>query len=327
MEPSRPSRDSAGQGLAAAHAASLGALVGSTARGIGGLAGLAVGLGAGARLLDATVGMSQLPIMTSPPEPDLEAVPESPEFSAAWLTAAFRRSGLLPPGVHVRELSVGEIKLEVEGDADILNGGGLAGGRTVRVSGISYSGGEGLPSSLIQKWCSSHDIVPWDLGGRLWQYALFGGPGYIDRELVVYRDVLPQLAQAGVRSPGGARPLADALSRPLAHALFRRATSLTALWYGGLDGGGRQSGLEYVLDRGSSYVRTRRRERTMHTRVLIDALFKPLQASTQAHTLARLALERLVLLLRLALLPPVLGVADVVVCVLELPKNLDQPAK
>ena len=123
MEPSRPSRGSAGQGLAAAPAASLGALVGSTARGIGGLAGLAVGLGAGARLLDATVGMSRIPIMRSPPEPDLEAVPESPEFSAAWLTAAFRRSGLLPPGVHVRELSVGEIKLEVEGDADVLNGG------------------------------------------------------------------------------------------------------------------------------------------------------------------------------------------------------------
>ena len=57
----------------------------------------------------------------------------------------------------------------------------------------------------------------------------------------------------------------------------------------------------------------------------IDALIKSLQASAQAHTLARLALERLVLLLlpRLALLPPVLGVADVVVFVLVLPKNLD----
>ena len=48
------------------------------------------------------------------------------------------------------------------------------------------------------------------------------------------------------------------------------------------------------------------------------------------HSFIPLALERLVLLLlrrQLALHPHVLGVADVVVCVLVLPKNLDQPAK
>ena len=64
--------------------------------------------------------------------PDVASVPATPQFDAAWLTDALRRSGDLPPNGVVASADVGEILLEVEGGEDIKNGGGIAGGRTVR---------------------------------------------------------------------------------------------------------------------------------------------------------------------------------------------------
>ena len=147
-----------------AQPAAAGAVGAALGQMVGGVLGLGVGARAcwelSVRIADSTV-----------PEPDLCEVPASPRFSTAWLTAALRRSGVLPASLAVSEAAVGEIKLEVEGGDALLNGGGFAGGKTVRVSGIAYeqaAEGEGatasatasLPRSCIQKWCSSVDILP-----------------------------------------------------------------------------------------------------------------------------------------------------------------------
>ena len=47
--------------------------------------------------------------------PDVASVPATPQFDAAWLTDALRRSGALPPDGVVAGADVGEILLEVEG--------------------------------------------------------------------------------------------------------------------------------------------------------------------------------------------------------------------
>jgi hypothetical protein len=60
----------------------------------------------------------------------------------------------------------------VDGGEDILNGGGVAGAKTLRVKDIEYAGAEYLenkknvrvpgsaPSTLIEKWASTADTVP-----------------------------------------------------------------------------------------------------------------------------------------------------------------------
>jgi hypothetical protein len=60
----------------------------------------------------------------------------------------------------------------VDGGEDILNGGGVAGAKTLRVKDIEYAGAEDLgnkknvrvpgsaPSTLIEKWASTADTVP-----------------------------------------------------------------------------------------------------------------------------------------------------------------------
>ena len=230
MDPSsfRRRPPSADQPPSAAPAASL-APIWAALRGLGGLGGALVGVAAGAKVCHELLPLGMVEL----PERDHDAVPESPHFDAAWLTAALRRSGVLRAPSAVSALTVGEIVLENEGGENILNGGGFAGGRTVRVSGIAYSHapvaaapaagqqqhaqerqpeaeGEALPTSLIQKWCTSDDLVPADAGGRLAMLLLSLAPGpppansytLIDRELQVYRDVLPLLTEEmGVRTP------------------------------------------------------------------------------------------------------------------------------
>ena len=99
---------------------------------------------------------------------------------------------------------VGEILLEVEGGEDIKNGGGIAGGRTVRVKDIAYSPGAEGPAALVEKWCSTDDTVPKEVSGRLFIWAL-GLRVLADkaavREVEVYRDLAAALSTAGVRIP------------------------------------------------------------------------------------------------------------------------------
>lgn len=112
-------------------------------------------------------------------KPDHEAVPKVPQFSADWLTKALRRGcpaadETRVPDVaaafRVIDLQHGEVSVETEDGGEVINGGGLAGGRTIRVSGIEYAaevsegrrsdaGRKALPRSMIAKWCSDIDVV------------------------------------------------------------------------------------------------------------------------------------------------------------------------
>ena len=229
----------------AASVASIGAIASGSVRALGGLTGTLAGTAAGG----AVVLRVQQHLARSSVQPKLDEVPQSPEFDALWLTGALRRSGVLPLEAAVREMRVGEIKLENTGGDDILNGGGFAGGRTVRIDGIVYDHGaennrgessagtagdgaaaarataprsslERLPRALIQKWTSSADGIMKDLsdyvgGNALVEFATRSGFAVlqlglgsgrqnvlIDRELFVYREILPQLSEAvGVRTP------------------------------------------------------------------------------------------------------------------------------
>jgi hypothetical protein len=100
-------------------------------------------------------------------------VPESAQhLDAQWLSSALVGAGTLPAGTSVTNLTVGEIVIEVDGGEDILNGGGVAGAKTLRVKDIEYAGAEYLenkknvrvpgsaPSTLIEKWASTADTVP-----------------------------------------------------------------------------------------------------------------------------------------------------------------------
>ena len=95
---------------------------------------------------------------------DFEAVPETAQFDAAWLTGVLHRSGKLPAGGSVASVNIGEIILDMEGE-ELKNGGGLAGGQTVRVKDIEYSGSltaedrARLPNSLIQKHIQSDNVI------------------------------------------------------------------------------------------------------------------------------------------------------------------------
>ena len=110
--------------------------------------------------------------------PDLAAVPESPYFSPQWLTDALHSAGTIPAEVSVASVSIGEIILDMEGE-ELKNGGGLAGGKTVKVKEIQYSGIpeaqlQHLPTSCIEKHVHSDDVVPKDFGERAFMSMLLG---------------------------------------------------------------------------------------------------------------------------------------------------------
>jgi hypothetical protein len=142
-------------GLASASASA------SAARLVAKAAVLAGGLGLGYTLKRA------YPAYQPVSRQDYSRVPASSEVDAAWLTAALRASGELPPEARVRGAAVVPVKVKVDwagastdddGQAD--NGGGMSGAGLVRVAGIVYEphggGGESalaaLPSTMIHKW-------------------------------------------------------------------------------------------------------------------------------------------------------------------------------
>ena len=147
--------------------------------------------------------------------PDYSKVPDSPQFTAQWLDGALRNSGLLPEGVNVSGLRHAEISITVDDGADdVINGGGLAGGRTVRIREIDYSGpaSSTLPRSMIQKWCNDVDVVggsvdhPDSLGERIVLDYVIGLRMAKDKAMVneihFYRDLAPGVVAAtGLRLP------------------------------------------------------------------------------------------------------------------------------
>ena len=178
--------------------------------------------------------------------PDHVAVPRSPHFTVEWLNAALRRSGLLETGVSVSELMHSEVTISVEDDAaadDVINGGGLAGGRTVRIRDISYTGPatNHLPKSMIQKWCDDLDIVggndahPDSLGERIvidWVIGLrMAKDKAMVNEIVFYRDLASEVVAAtGLRLP--------------------------KVYYSGIDGDADTNSCLYTWRRDSVYCRT-----------------------------------------------------------------------
>ena len=161
-------------------------------------------------------------------KPDHEAVPPTPQFDAAWLTAALRRGSLGPKAAahRVCRLTHSEIAMDVDDGGEVLNGGGLAGGRTVRVSGIAYepavasaaaprrdqSQAEPLPSSLIAKCRDDLDVVggskdhPDSLVERLFVGWLLGLRSAQDKAMIhevrFYESLAEELVAAtGLRLP------------------------------------------------------------------------------------------------------------------------------
>ena len=154
-------------------AAQGGALPASSGEPLGALLGLALGLTAALGLTCCTPCASQLlcsccfKASRRRSKPDNEAVPAEPQFSAAWLSAALRRGcpasadsgGPLAARVHrVASLQHGQLSVATDDGGEVINGGGLAGGRTMRVSKITYervpgteiSGGE-EPDELVDE--------------------------------------------------------------------------------------------------------------------------------------------------------------------------------
>ena len=144
--------------------------------------------------------------------PNFEAVPETPQFDAEWLTRALQRDGGLPAAASVASVSVGEIVVDMEGE-ELKNGGGLAGGQTVRVKDIEYGGSLSaeerarLPRSLIQKHIETDNTLKEaPLEVRMLWTVLLGGVGKVRglidaplrREIETYRNVCPTLP---VRTP------------------------------------------------------------------------------------------------------------------------------
>lgn len=176
--------------------------------------------------------------------PDHSKVPSSPQFTVQWLDGALRQGGWLPKGVTVSGLRHTEISISVDEDADdVINGGGLAGGRTVRVREISYSGAAApsLPRSMIQKWCNDVDVVggsadhPNSLGERIVIDYIIGLRMAKDRAMVneirFYRDLAPAVAAAtGLRLP--------------------------AVYYSAIDGDAAANCCMYTWRRDSVYCRT-----------------------------------------------------------------------
>lgn len=150
---------------------------------------------------------------TARSNPNFEAVPEDPRFSAEWLSQALQQRGKLPAGASVTSLNIGEIILDMEGE-ELKNGGGLAGGQTVRVKEIEYGGNLSveerarLPSSLIQKHIESDNVMK---EAPSWKFRLaisfvYGSvrdsrnimEGGMVREIETYRSLAAELP---VRTP------------------------------------------------------------------------------------------------------------------------------
>jgi hypothetical protein len=141
--------------------------------------------------------------------PDLDAVPLVAQFDKAWLTAALRRSAVLAPGAAVTAMTVGDIKIDVAGGEALENGGGLAGGKTVRFTDITYGGGAGgAPSAMVEKWLSTEDgVLQRGVAGLLERAftSAFGIRCSKDRAIVqeprVYNKLRQELAGVGVGMP------------------------------------------------------------------------------------------------------------------------------
>jgi hypothetical protein len=194
-------------------------------------------------------------------KPDHEAVPEVPQFSAEWLTAALRRGcpAAMEKGVsraaalqRVASLQHGQIDVATEDGGEVANGGGLAGGKTMRVSKITYtaegtgsSGGSGdgvpLPASMIAKWCSDIDVVggskdhPDSTYERVFLGWILGLRHAMDKAMILeirfYNEIAAELVPAtGLRLP--------------------------VVYYTGVDGNADTSCCLYTWRRDSVYCRT-----------------------------------------------------------------------
>lgn len=181
--------------------------------------------------------------------PDHAAVPKTPSFSVEWLSAALLRSGTLPAGGTVSGLQHAEVAIAVDdADDDVINGGGLAGGRTVRITGITYTyngaaadaAAAGLPTSIIQKLCDDQDVVggsdahPNSLRGRIVIDYIVGLRSAKDLAMVLEIKFYEELAPDVVKATG---------------------LRLPTVYYSAIDGAADTSCLLYTCRRDATYCR------------------------------------------------------------------------
>ena len=140
--------------------------------------------------------------------PDLARVPPTPAITADWLTETLRRAGRLTVGQRVASLTMAQLAASASDGTAMENGGGLAGGAVVRITGITYEGvdadAEALPRALIHKWCSASEILQaLSTKDRFWAGLLIHLGQYygVRQELTVYRDLAEELRAAGVALP------------------------------------------------------------------------------------------------------------------------------
>ena len=195
-------------------------------------------------------------------KPDHEAVPQIPQFSADWLTKALRRgcpaadaTGVPDAAAAYRatDLQHGEVSVETEDGGEVINGGGLAGGRTIRVSRIQYAaeaategrvadaGRDALPRSLIAKWCSDIDVVggstarPNSVYERVFLGWILGLRHAMDKAIVHEIRFYNEIARSLVPATG---------------------LRLPAVYYTGIDGSADTSCCLFTWRRDSVYCRT-----------------------------------------------------------------------